>query len=311
VTGVPTQSITRCPGCGSAQASVRTLGAAALRRCRSCGLMYADRVADASAVYVDGYLQGATPFGIDVTHPVFQAYLAHAGSVRMRLVGRAVGRTGSLLDVGCGTGEVLAVARDLGWDVVGVEPVEDSAARARERGLDVRATTLEASGLPERSFDVVSAFHVVEHMVDALSFIRSISRFARPGGLVVVEVPNWSSVLRWSSGDGWMHLRPLEHVSHFSPRTLRATLARAGLEPVSVRSLSFVWDGQARHQQLSDLGLGRLAPILDRMESRVSGSLGTRPIPPAATTAVAHAVEQAYDRAGVGMVVFAVAGVPR
>src|SRR3546814_2758683 len=153
---------------------------------------------------------------------------------------RVAGKGGSILDVGCGTGDVLVAAAERGWRAVGVEPVPESADIAVERGLDVHCALLQESGLPEASFDLVTAYHVVEHMADSTGFLRLIARWAKPGGHVLVEVPNWGSVHRRAGGDAWIGLRPLEHIGHYDPRTLRDTMARAGrseAQPSELQSL--------------------------------------------------------------------------
>lgn len=301
----------QCPACGASGSQPVTLGEATLRQCTSCELVYAPQYADPSDLYVEGYLFGGTDFGIDVAHPVFQAYLADVAAKRMQMIEKANGGLGSFLDVGCGSGEVLAVAAERGWQAVGVEPVEQSAKHAVEvRGLDVKATLLEDSGLPERSYDVVSAFHVLEHMSDGTSFLKLIARWAKPGGLVVIELPNWRSMIRRNGGMNWRHLRPLEHIAHYTPATLRAALSRAGLTPIVVRTPTFLSDTQALDHQLHDLGFGdpgRVTRVLGRAgEYKGQPRIMSRP----SVAAPLRALEYAYDRAGIGEVVFAIARVP-
>ncbi len=282
---------------------------AALRRCTACGLVHAAEFADPSEIYVDGYLKGETDFGLDIMHPLFQQFLDFAADRRLEILEGAVGLPGTLLDVGCGSGEVLRVAARRGWDATGVEPVAESAAIAQERGLDVRATLLQESGLPERSFDVVSAFHVLEHMADGTGFLSLLGRWARPGGHVLIEVPNWRSFHRRNTGPHWPGLRPLEHIAHYEPATLAATMERAGLEPVLVRTTGFLWHEQTLDQALNDLARPRWARI---------GALG-RPghqdgkdavVPSRLGWAVLRTTAWLYDRARVGQVVLGLARVP-
>jgi SAM-dependent methyltransferase len=247
-------ALDRCPVCAATGGEEFTLGGADLRRCGSCGAVYSQRYEDPDAVYVDGYYTDESGFGIDVRHPRFQAFLAEVNAARAALVGSVLGEPLSLLDVGCGTGDFLAAARDRGWGpLVGVDPIVESGEIARGRGLDVRTALLEDSGV-EPGWDLVSAFHVLEHVPDCAEFLRLLARWARPGGCVVVESPNWGSHLRRVTGDGYVHLRPLEHLTHLTPETLRVAFARAGLEPVDVRTVTWPSRLQTPAQRLFDLG---------------------------------------------------------
>jgi SAM-dependent methyltransferase len=192
--------------------------------------VYAANVANPSKIYRDDYLTGDSEYGPDTTDPIVVA-IAHAAAHRRFEIIERISGTGNVLDVGCGSGEALEVARQRGWTGVGVEPVEASAERARSRGLAVTTGTLTDAGLPLGSFDVVGAWHVLEHLLDPLAFLSELACYARPGGLVAVEVPNWRHRSRRVQGPDWDQLCPLEHVTHFTPRTLRRTMQRAGLRP--------------------------------------------------------------------------------
>lgn len=304
---VKVRTTTACPGCGSADFGVFALGHTSLNRCLRCHLVFAPEYAAPDDVYVDGYLSGRTDFGLDLSSPLFQEFLAYAASIRLAVLEEACGGPGSLLDVGCGTGEVLAVARQRGWAVQGVEPVQESATHAVEqRRVPVVAATLEASGLPECHYDVVTAFHVVEHMVDAAAFLATIARWVRPGGYVAVEVPNWHSLHRRNAGERWNHLRPLEHVGHYGPRTLRAAMTRADIDPIMVRTMGFLWEKQTLQEQLNDLGLYRwgrwLRPLGVRgrrgdEEAVFPGWLAARGL---------RGIQAALGRAGTGQVVLGI-----
>lgn len=305
-----THTVAACPACGGTQSErVDLAHEHELRRCAACDLVHATVYADPSDIYVDGYLSGGTDFGLDIFHPRFQEFLAFAGHKRMELIESLTPR-GSIVDVGCGSGEVLQAARQRGWTVAGAEPVEESAAIARERGLDVRTAILEESGLPQGEWDVVSAFHVLEHMSDGAAFLRSIMRWARPGGLLVIEVPNWASVDRINHGPGWSALRPLEHIAHYTPETMERILRSVGLEPVVVRTLGFLWDQQTLQEQLRDLGHERWGKLLEPISRKAEedGRRVSRPGPLVRRALLA--VQDAYDRRGKGQVVFAAARVP-
>lgn len=304
-----TLALDACPTCGATERDDLEIGDHRLQRCARCDSVYAPEYADPAEVYVDGYLLGRTPFGIDVSHPTFQEYLAAAGARRAALIERITGASASLVDVGCGTGEFAAAAMKHGFDVVGVEPESSGAEITRSRGVDVRNATLEDAGLPEGGFDVVTAFHVLEHLPDSRAFLASLGRFAKPGGHVVVEVPNFRSVLRRRSKAAWIHLRPLEHLLHHSPETLERSFRLAGLEPVTLRTPTWIGRPQSVVQALSDLGLPGPSPIRAALGRRAGGD-GLERVPTRAGWVLLGAVEALYDRFGVGMVVFGVARVP-
>ncbi len=270
--------VQECPTCRGRAFGEFDLGAGnLLQRCVACGTVSAREYADPADIYVDGYLFGQVGnFGVDVRNPLFQRYLMRVAHRRMEIIERATGRaTGSLLDVGCGSGEVLLAARERGWDTCGVEPERTGAEMAQGRGLDVRIAPLAESGLPERSYDVVSAFHVLEHIAHGRPFLEALMRWARPGGHLVIEVPNWRSVQRRRLREHWSGLRPLEHIVHHTPQTLDRLMRSVGLEPVLVRSPSYLGPPQNLQHALNDLVRhGRYRRLLERLSSprRPTGS---------------------------------------
>ncbi len=305
----------RCPVCAGQDVRGFDLGAGnVLRRCEACETVSAPAYADPKEIYVDGYMFGQAPgdFGLDVRDPAFQELLVRIAHRRLDFIERATGvRQGSLLDVGSGTGEVLAAARDRGWTTQGVEPERTAAEMARGRGLGVKISTLEESGLPEASYDVVSAFHVLEHIPESRGFLRTLERWARPGGFVTIEVPNFKGTLRRRRRHGWSGLRPLEHIVHFEPDTLRRAFRLARIEPIYLRSPVYVGPPQNLDFALADLarqgGFRRLVEPLSPRR-RVDG--GQARYPSRLGWAVLRTAEAIHDRAGVGSVVFCVGRVP-
>jgi SAM-dependent methyltransferase len=119
-------------------------------------------------------------------------------------------------------------------DVVGVEPSDAVAARARARGLDVRTSSVEAADLPEGAFDVVTCFDALEHMTDPVAALRRMARWIAPGGICAVTVPDFGGWWARLSGRHWPFVTPWEHLHYFGRRSLRTTLRAAGLVPASV-----------------------------------------------------------------------------
>ena len=101
----------------------------------------------------------------------------------------------------------------------------------------MRTGFLDTAPLPERDFDAVCMWHVLEHATDPLALLRGARERLRPGGRLVLEVPNIDSVGAQMRGGRWAHLDPGAHVCHFTPASLTAALAAAGFEVVELETL--------------------------------------------------------------------------
>lgn len=145
---------------------------------------------------------------------------------------------GTLLEIGCATGPYIAEMRELGWNVIGVEPDESAARAARENlGLDVRTGTLEGSELPADCCDVVVMRMVLEHVPDPRATLAEAGRVLAPGGRLLISVPNAASIEARVFGDRWSAWDLPRHLSHFTPRTLAALLESCGFVVEAVHHL--------------------------------------------------------------------------
>lgn len=177
---------------------------------------------------------------------------------------------GRLLDVGCGTGDFLLEARGRGWDVSGVEMSPDAVRVARGRGLAVTVGTLRDARLPEAAFDCVVLLDVIEHLTDPLAEMREIRRVLRPGGIVVVETPNWRSLYRRLLRHRWAALQPRIHLLYFDESTLRRALLEAGFEPLEATTeiVSLLSPEAARRGLGPRLALGMARDLIVRWRLR-------------------------------------------
>jgi SAM-dependent methyltransferase len=148
--------------------------------------------------------------------------------------GRTAGRR--LLEVGCGNGHFLEVARDRGWEVCGTELSRPHVERARAKGLEVVPTDIvKGEVFAERRFDLVVVIEVVEHVPDPAALLRAAALRLAPGGWLYLTTPNYGSLTRRVVGAEWSQL-DREHVVLATPAGLRAALRAAGFGFVRVRS---------------------------------------------------------------------------
>lgn len=139
---------------------------------------------------------------------------------------RPPGKTMRVLDVGCGNGAWLEMARDAGWEVGGVEPDPVSREQARTRGFEVRESTADWLTEPG-SFDYVTMSHVIEHVHDPLALLRDANSLLRSGGGLYIDTPNIDGIGHRLYGHHWRGLEPPRHLVLFNPASLRDAISKA------------------------------------------------------------------------------------
>jgi SAM-dependent methyltransferase len=199
-------------------------------RCEICGLARTSpqpSPEELDRYYPTGYHGTAKRYrlGLDGT-------LSAVHRARIRRIERLTGGPGRVLDVGCGPGWFLAQMRRRGWETRGTERSPAAARQARETlGLDVRPQELDELVAEGLSYDAVVLWHVAEHLHDPAQTLRTIARLLRPGGVLMIGVPNFGSLEARVGKAGWFHLDVPRHLFHFTAATLGKLLADAGLEP--------------------------------------------------------------------------------
>lgn len=137
-----------------------------------------------------------------------------------------------LLDVGCGNGDFLDLARHAGWEVVGIEPDPRAAAAAAKRGINVVQGDVSALDSEDGSFDAITISHVIEHVHDPHVLLRACYRLLKPGGWIWLETPNLDALGHKRYGAHWRGLEAPRHLVIFAPSSLRLVLEEAGFQNV-------------------------------------------------------------------------------
>jgi 2-polyprenyl-3-methyl-5-hydroxy-6-metoxy-1,4-benzoquinol methylase len=134
-----------------------------------------------------------------------------------------------LLDVGCGTGGFLAEAKAAGWNGTGIELSQYAVDVAnKELGLKVYRSDIFSNQLQPGSFDVVTMWHVLEHLIDPLASLRRAHDLLADDGVLFVELPNWDSAGRVFKGAHWKQLKPPEHINFFTTGSIAYAAREAG-----------------------------------------------------------------------------------
>ena len=234
---IPEELLTRrpCPTCGSTEETLE-LEKDHMRivRCRQCDLVFVNPTFDEAhykSVYASqAYQDIVRDLGIN-SH---EYRVKRFGTERVRLMSehlRVNGGAPRYLDVGCSTGFVVEAARDKGWDAIGIDLNPSAIEFGRSRGLDLRTIALEEAGFAPRTFDAVSLFDVLEHLLDPRRTLRACAELLAPGGILFLYVPNFDSASRLLMGANAHFIWPTHHLNYYTPETVRDLMVRHALTP--------------------------------------------------------------------------------
>jgi SAM-dependent methyltransferase len=160
------------------------------------------------------------------------------------------------LDYGCGRGDLLEGLQAEGCAVWGVETQEDCVAALNRRFPGRVETSLERLDPPPGGWDGIVFYHVLEHLENPESVLRSLRHVVHPEAVLFLAVPNWSSWERRIFADRWFHLDPPRHVQHFSAENAAFLLDKTGWRVRRVEFKVTAYDLFGLFQSLLNLGPG-------------------------------------------------------
>ncbi len=136
------------------------------------------------------------------------------------------------LDIGCSAGHMLQIAKDMGWKAKGIEISPVAVEFGKKQGLDIVQSTVDEYDFSPNSFDLISMFHVLEHVFYPKQELEKIKGALSPEGLLIIEVPNISSLPALIRKSTWKGLLVPYHLWHFNKFTLPKLLGDAGFDVV-------------------------------------------------------------------------------
>jgi SAM-dependent methyltransferase len=229
-----------------------------VRRCRACGAGATwppATEADLARFYPDEYWgESAEPD---------RAWLARTQREKTSTLERHMPEGGRVLDVGCGAGFFLRALDPAVWERWGVEISPRSAEAAARHVGDERifAGRLVDADFVEGSFDAVTFWASLEHVASPRADLETAHRILRPGGLLVVQVPNLESYQARRFGGDWFALDLPRHRTHFGPSSLERIASDAGFDALEMLYRSETHDAHALKQSLKTKLVKRRAPL--------------------------------------------------
>lgn len=143
---------------------------------------------------------------------------------------------GKLLDIGAGTGDFLVMAQKNGWDIEGVEPSPKAKAIAQSKGVPFAN---DLSEIPDHSVDVITMWHVLEHVPDVEAQIAELKRIVKLDGTLIIAVPNYKSYDAQHYGIFWAAYDVPRHLWHFSKTSIKLLFAKQGMELIKILPMKF------------------------------------------------------------------------
>ncbi|MEO7990192.1 MAG: class I SAM-dependent methyltransferase [Chryseolinea sp.] len=222
----------------------------AIKRCEDCGFIFMSPRPDEQERQM--LFSGDVP---DMLKPYSMAEANYGAVTQSRLpffqrrIARLIAASGKkaneirFLDIGASSGYMVEAAKEAGVQAEGIEPSTSGVEAAKARGIILLKGTAEQLPFPDNHFDIVHSHHVFEHVADPLVSAKEAYRVLKPGGLVLIEVPNqfdnirfWRDVLFKRVHQRKRDIRSIHHLSFFSKKCMRQLLKRGGFVEVSVSS---------------------------------------------------------------------------
>lgn len=171
-----------------------------------------------------------------VYHGVRSITLKH----KRKMIEKAVaGKKGNILDYGCGTGTFLHEMKKAGWQIAGLEPNLGARELARDLNVSNIFPPEYIHSFPDNHFEVITLWHVLEHVHRLQYTLKHLNRVLKPGGLIFIAVPNYTSADADNYGKNWAAWDVPRHLYHFSPASMKKLLPAHGFHLKSIHPMWF------------------------------------------------------------------------
>jgi 2-polyprenyl-3-methyl-5-hydroxy-6-metoxy-1,4-benzoquinol methylase len=194
-----------------------------LVKCKSCSFVFSQQIPTTEELinHYEGY--GRNDYLSPITIKRYHEILDRLEQYRS---------TNNLLDVGCGIGYFLEVAKERGWNVYGTEFTDKAVEICKSKGITIHQGVLDPANYEPDFFDVLVSFEVIEHINNPVEEVANFAKVLRKGGAFYCTTPNFKSISKTILGNKWSVIIYPEHLSYYTPKTLKRLLKNNGLSTV-------------------------------------------------------------------------------
>ena len=211
----------------------------ALVKCRNCKLVFTNPRPEKSNLF--NYYKSAqyishTDQANSLIHLLYKIIRTYTLKKKIALIRKINTAKGSILDYGCGTGNFVKAATDAGWQVFGYEPDKDARRVATSKNKSVILESLKK--IPE-NLDVITAWHVLEHVADLKTTIMALKKKVKTGGHLFIAVPNHHSYDAEHYQENWAAYDVPRHLYHFNKNFMNFLIKKYKFTLIDIQPMKF------------------------------------------------------------------------
>ncbi|MCX6310244.1 MAG: class I SAM-dependent methyltransferase [Bacteroidetes bacterium] len=243
------EKVEKCPVCGGVATELflackdHTVSKSSFEivECKNCGFAYTSPrpiESELGKFYESEEYISHSNTSKGIVSNLYQRVRKHTLAKKLELI-NSVEKKGALLDIGCGTGEFLNTMKSGGWETIGIEPSPSARKQGVENyNLDVREEK-ELENFPPNSFNVITMWHVLEHVPHLLERVQKLKDLLKYDGVLIIAVPNRNSHDAKHYGEYWAAYDVPRHLYHFRAQDMRTLMGVVGFEVEKILPMKF------------------------------------------------------------------------
>jgi len=211
--------------------------------CANCSIRFSQDVADQNSIgkyyKSDNYISHSdTKSGL--VNSLYHSIRKFTLLLKRKLIQNQTQlKSGTILDIGCGTGAFLNTMKEAGWKITGLEPDDRAITKAKSLYQIQPQPSSELFNMSEQQFDAITMWHVLEHVHQLNEYFFQIRKILKDNGTLFIAVPNYTSFDAYFYKETWAAYDVPRHLYHFSPMSMELLVKRYGMKIKTIKPMWF------------------------------------------------------------------------